>query len=86
MMHKNTCHRKLQKRSNPHRPIEGMMLSNVSRGVNNRRNVGRTKARNTVAAAFIPGVLENISMVSPKKKAHNINSFREVPEANFKMK
>lgn len=66
--------------------MEGIILSNVSRGVNNRRNVERTKAKNTVAAAFIPGVLENISMINPKKKAHNINSFREVPEANFKIK
>ena len=39
-----------------------------------------------VAAAFIPGVSENISMVSPKKKAHNISSFREVPELNFRIK
>ena len=65
------------------RPIE---LSNVSRGVNKRRKVGRTKAKNTVAAAFIPGVSENISTVSPRKKAQSINSLREVPEANFKMK
>jgi len=65
---------------------EGMILSRLSRGVNRRSKDGRRKASSTVAAAFIPGVSAKISMVSPKKKAHNINSFREVPEANFSIK
>ena len=47
---------------------EGIRLSGLSRGMNRRSKEGRRKASNTVAAAFIPGVSENISMVSPKKK------------------
>ena len=65
---------------------EGIKLSGLSRGVNRRSKEGRRKASSTVAAAFIPGVSENISMVSPKKKAHSISSFREVPELNFRIK
>lgn len=65
---------------------EGMRLSGLSLGVNRRNSEGRRKASNTVAAAFIPGVSEKMSMVSPKKKAHSINSLREVPELNFRIK
>jgi hypothetical protein len=65
---------------------EGTMLSSVSREVNKRNKEGRRKASNTVAAAFMPGVSEKTSMVSPKKKAHNINSFRDIPELNFRIK
>ena len=65
---------------------DGMKLSRLSRGVNSRSKEGRRKASSTVAAAFIPGVSANTSIVSQKKKAHNINSFREVPESNFRIK
>ena len=65
---------------------EGMRLSGLSRGVNKRSKEGRRKASNTVAAAFIPGVSEKMSMVNPKKKAHSISSLREVPELNFRIK
>ncbi len=49
---------------------EGIRLSGLSRGMNRRKQRGTEKGKsNTVAAAFIPGVSENMSMVSPKKES-----------------
>lgn len=47
--------------------MAGTSVSSVSRGTNSRRKVGRKKASNTVAAAFIPGVSEKTSTASPKR-------------------
>ena len=85
-MDKNTCRGIFQERSDAHALERRDDTVQMSRGVNRRSKDGRRKASSTVAAAFIPGVSAKISMVSPKKKAHNINSFREVPEANFSIK
>lgn len=76
----------LKNELNPRDFKEGTILSNKSRGVNSLRSVGRTKARNTQAAAFIPGVFEKISMIIPSRKAHNITTLRETPEDSFIIK
>ena len=62
-----------------------MILSDVTRS--KQAQAGRTKeAAARLAAAFIPGVYGKISMVSTEEESHNINSFREVPEAKFQYK
>ena len=65
---------------------DGSTSSKVSRGENKRKMNGLAKANKTVAAAFIPGVLENMSTDNPKKNPHNINSLRETPVSNFSIK
>ena len=46
----------------------------------------RTKPRSVAAAAFIPGVLQNISTKRPKKKLHTSNSFLVVWRGSLMMK
>ena len=76
----------LGKEESPLVRMAGTSVSSVSRGTNSRRKVGRKKASNTVAAAFIPGVSEKTSTASPKKNAHNINALRGVSDSNFSIK
>ena len=76
----------LKKELNPIDLKEGVMLSNKSRGVQSRRYVGLTKAKNTQAAAFIPGVFEKTSITNPNKKAQSITTLRETPDDTFKIK
>ena len=85
VMYQHTHNQIFQERKNPH-CMAGTSVSSVSRGTNSRRKVGRKKASNTVAAAFIPGVSEKTSTASPKKNAHNINALRGVSDSNFSIK
>ena len=86
VMYQHTHNQIFQERKNPHCTDGGTSVSSVSRGTNSRRKVGRKKASNTVAAAFIPGVSEKTSTASPKKNAHNINALRGVSDSNFSIK
>ena len=75
VMYQHTHNQIFQERKNPH-CTDGR----------NQWKVGRKKASNTVAAAFIPGVSEKTSTASPKKNAHNINALRGVSDSNFSIK
>ena len=50
----------------------GMKASCISRPMNSFNSVPRAKANATVAAAFIPGELDSMSMASPAIKASSI--------------
>lgn len=67
VMYQHTHNQIFQERKNPHCTDGLTSVSSVSRGTNSRRKVGRKKASNTVAAAFIPGVSEKTSTASPKR-------------------
>ena len=84
VMYQHTHNQIFQERKNPH-CTDGRNQC-IQRGTNSRRKVGRKKASNTVAAAFIPGVSEKTSTASPKKNAHNINALRGVSDSNFSIK
>ena len=86
VMYQHTHNQIFQKGRIPIVRMAGTSVSSVSRGTNSRRKVGRKKASNTVAAAFIPGVSEKTSTASPKKNAHNINALRGVSDSNFSIK
>ena len=86
VMYQHTHNQIFQERKNPHCTDGRNQCISVSRGTNSRRKVGRKKASNTVAAAFIPGVSEKTSTASPKKNAHNINALRGVSDSNFSIK
>ena len=66
--------------------ILGRKPSSKSRRVTRRNSEFLKKAKHVAAAAFIPGVLPNISTVKPKAKDHSINSLRPTLELNFKIK
>lgn len=88
---KNSIVRSIAKKENTHTivyftneptPIdlnEGTILSSRSRGVKSRRKKGLMNANPTQAAAFIPGVFENISIQIPSKKAVRSNKLRDMP-------
>lgn len=86
VMYQHTHNQIFRKGRIPIVRMAGTSVSSVSRGTNSRKKVGRKKASNTVAAAFIPGVSEKTSTASPKKNAHNINALRGVSDSNFSIK
>ena len=70
----------LKNDENPIEAIPGLNEELPSCNVNELRIGVLTNASNVVEAALIPGVFENISIMSPKAKDHNKRMFLSTPE------
>ena len=63
--------------------MPGLIPGSIIFDPDNKRIIpGRQNAINTVAAVFIPGVCENISMVNPRKKEETSKSQPGVSNGN----
>jgi hypothetical protein len=82
-IHKNMVQNKaldnniyFKKAGTPSARIPGSKSSSTSRNVTNRNSEVLKNAKQVNEAAFIPGVLQNISTTTPKKNPHRTNSLR----------